>query len=66
LIAVDTNVLVRYFTNDDPEQARRAASLLAGPETVYVAHSVLMELEWVLRAIYELPRPAILTAFHQF
>jgi len=34
LIAVDTNVLVRYFTNDDPEQARRAASLLAGPETV--------------------------------
>ena len=65
MIAVDTNVLVRYVTNDDVVQARQAADLLAGPQTVLIAHSVLLELEWVLRAVYALPRPAILKAMHQ-
>lgn len=65
MIAVDTNILVRYVTNDDPLQARRAADLLAGPETILVAHSVLLEMEWVLRAVYELPRPAVLKAMRQ-
>lgn len=65
MIAVDTNVLVRYVTNDDPVQARKAADLLAGPETILIAHSVLLELEWVLRAVYELSRPAILKAMRQ-
>ena len=65
MIAADTNVLVRYVTNDDPVQARKAADLLAGQETVLIAHSVLLEMEWVLRAVYELPRPAILKAMRQ-
>ncbi|WP_295440868.1 hypothetical protein [uncultured Thiodictyon sp.] len=51
--------------NDDPVQARKAADLLAGPETILIAHSVLLELEWVLRAVYELSRPAILKAMRQ-
>jgi predicted nucleic-acid-binding protein len=38
MIAADTNVLVRYVTNDDPVQARKAADLLAGQETVLIAH----------------------------
>jgi predicted nucleic-acid-binding protein len=65
MIAVDTNVLVRYVTNDDAEQARRAADLLAGADVVYVPHTVLLEMEWVLRAAYDLARPAILLAFRQ-
>jgi predicted nucleic acid-binding protein len=65
MIAVDTNVLVRYVTNDEPDQARRAADLLAGPETVHIPHSVLPEMEWVLRAVYGLGRTAILIAFRQ-
>lgn len=65
MIAVDTNILVRYVTNDDPIQARKAADLLAGSETILIAHSVLLEMEWVLRAVYDLPRPAILRAFKQ-
>jgi predicted nucleic-acid-binding protein len=65
MIAADTNVLVRYVTNDDPVQARKAADLLAGQETILIAHSVLLEVEWVLRAVYELPRPAILKAMRQ-
>jgi len=65
MIAVDTNILVRYVTNDDPLQARKAADLLASPQTILIAHSVLLEMEWVLRAVYELSRPAILKAMRQ-
>ena len=65
VIAVDTNVWVRYVTNDDPVQARRAVKLLSGAEAVFVPKTVLLELEWVLRAAYGLPRNAIMKAmFH--
>lgn len=61
MIAVDTNVLVRFITNDDPAQANRARRLIeAGP--VFVAKTVLLELEWVLRGAYGLDRPTILKA----
>lgn len=59
MIAVDTNVLVRYVTNDDPRQAARAVKLLARDEEIFVAKTVLLELEWVLRAVYELPGKSI-------
>ncbi len=54
MISVDTNVLVRYLTNDDAEQARKAVAVLAGADTVLLTHTVLLELEWVLRAVYDL------------
>ena len=61
MIAVDTNVLVRFITNDDAAQAKRARLLIeAGP--VFVAKTVLLELEWVLRGAYGLDRPTILKA----
>jgi len=59
MIAVDTNLLVRYVTNDDPLQARQALAVLAGPEAVFVSRTVVLELEWVLRAAYKLPPEAI-------
>lgn len=54
MIAVDTNVLVRYVTNDNAEQARRAIALLGNADGVFVAKTVLLETEWVLRAVYAL------------
>ena len=54
MIAVDTNVLVRYLTNDDADQARKAAKLLAGADAILVPHTVLLELAWVLRSVYDL------------
>ena len=49
--AIDTNVLVRYLTGDEPEQAARArVAVDAG--NVYVATTVLLESEWVLRSVY--------------
>jgi predicted nucleic-acid-binding protein len=54
MIAVDTNVLVRYLTNDDAVQASKAMAVLAGSDRILVTHTVLLELAWVLRAAYDL------------
>jgi predicted nucleic-acid-binding protein len=62
MISLDTNVLVRVLTNDDPPQATRALALLrTGP--VWIAKTVLLETEWVLRYTYGLDRSAIGGAF---
>jgi predicted nucleic-acid-binding protein len=59
--AVDTNVIVRYLTSDDPKQASKAR-LLIGREAVFVPRTVLLEVEWVLRGVYDLPAAQIIPA----
>lgn len=56
MIAVDTNLVVRYLTNDHPKQSPRARTLIDG-EAVFVSITVMLEVEWVLRSTYEY-RPA--------
>ena len=65
MIALDTNVWVRYVTNDEPDQAKRALAVLAGAEEIFVAKTTLLELEWVLRAAYELSAASIIRALRQ-
>jgi predicted nucleic-acid-binding protein len=65
MIALDTDVWVRYVTNDEPDQAKRALAVLAGAEEIFVAKTALLELEWVLRAAYELSAAAIIRALRQ-
>lgn len=66
MIALDTNVIVRYLTEDDEEQADRAAALIEGAvvqgEQLFVAHIVLCELAWVLDRSYRRPRSDIVSA----
>lgn len=51
---IDTNVLVRLITRDDPHQARRAADLVAaaGEGELFINVVVLAELAWVLKRGY--------------
>ncbi len=65
VIAIDTNVVVRFLVNDDREQARRARALIDG-EDVFIATTVLLETEWVLRSAYQLPRQELLDALRAF
>lgn len=58
MIAVDTNVIVRYVTRDDPRQERQARKLFEQNE-IHVSLSVLLETEWVLRSSYKLDRDTI-------
>ena len=61
MIAVDTNVVVRLFAADDPEQTA-AARLLFSEETVFISRTVLLEFAWVLRSAYKLPPERVLDA----
>ncbi len=64
MIAIDTNVIVRVVTADDPGQLEIALAVLRSRE-LWVCKTVLLETEWVLRYSYELPRAAILEAFRR-
>lgn len=57
MIAVDTNILARFYVNDpaDAESARQrpiARRILTESPQVFVPLTVILELEWVLRAFY--------------
>ncbi len=58
---VDTNVIVRYLTGDDPQQADKARTVI-GQKPVFVSRTVLLEVEWVLRGVYDLPSERIIPA----
>ena len=42
MIAVDTNLLVRFLTEDDKRQAKQATQLIKGETEVFVAKTVLL------------------------
>jgi predicted nucleic-acid-binding protein len=57
MIALDTNILARFYVDDpaDPEAAKQrriAHRLLTESPHVFVPLTVILELEWVLRAFY--------------
>jgi predicted nucleic-acid-binding protein len=55
MIGLDTNVLVRYFAQDDPTQARKASALiesLTAERPGYVTQVALIEVVWVLGRAY--------------
>ena len=47
--AVDTNILVRYYTQDDARQPRIATRVMAEEPELFVPDTVLIELYFVLR-----------------
>lgn len=61
MVAVDTNVLVRLLTGDEPKQASAAQSLFAS-EPVWIAKTVLLETAWVLGSLYGFSEEAIRAA----
>lgn len=56
MIGIDSNVLVRYMTQDDARQSAQATRFierqLSEKEPGYISVVVLIELWWVLRKVY--------------
>lgn len=57
MIGLDTNILIRYLTQDDPEQSKKSAhemekGMAAGSQ-FFIADIVLCELVWVLESAYD-------------
>lgn len=65
MLAIDTNVLVRYLTADDPHQAQQARTIVESQD-VFVATTVLLETEWVLRSAYGHDRATVIAALRGF
>ena len=65
MLAVDTNVIVRYLTNDHPRQSPRARNLVDGQD-VWVPTTVLLETEWVLRSVYRYTPTQVAIALLKF
>lgn len=69
MIAVDTNVLVRYLTGDDPKQSAEAARFIDGvverSEMLFVSQIVLCEIVWVLSFAYQVRRAEIAAILNQ-
>jgi predicted nucleic-acid-binding protein len=65
MIAIDTNVVVRFLANDDHQQASKARALIER-KRILVTLTVLLEAEWVLRSAYGFSPTALVTAFRAF
>lgn len=59
MLAIDTNLVIRYLTGDHPQQSPRARALVDG-QPVFAAVTAILEAEWVLRSAYGY-RPADVT-----
>ena len=62
MIAADTNVVIRFLVDDHPAEGRRARQVFED-HRVLIPESVLLESEWVLRAVYGFSRDEISRAF---
>ena len=66
--AIDTNLLVRLFVNDDAAQAQKVRALFDrhadDDGALWVADIVLVELVWALDRVYARPRAQIAMALH--
>jgi predicted nucleic-acid-binding protein len=66
---LDTNILVRYLTEDDPRQAAAAVKEIAEAgkkgEKLVVQPLVLCELAWVLESAYDVGKKELLDVFER-
>ena len=67
--ALDTNVLVRFLVQDDVQQSEIVNIIFASAEThkqpLFVTSTVVLELMWVLKSAYDIPRAVILDALNE-
>lgn len=64
MIGLDTNVLVRYVTQDDPVQSAKASELIESLTTAspgFVSMISIVELVWVLQSCYQSAKSDVVT-----
>lgn len=69
MAALDTNVLVRFLVEDERAQLALARRLFedcaARNEPLFVPKAVVLEFEWVLRKVYEVPKAGFVEGLSQ-
>jgi predicted nucleic acid-binding protein len=59
---LDTSYVVRYLTNDPPDMAAQAATIIDSDEPLVLSEMVLLESAYVLTSVYKVPRAEIVDA----
>jgi predicted nucleic-acid-binding protein len=65
MTGLDTNILVRYLTQDDPNQAETANREIQDGQSFFITSIVMCELVWVLETAYKYSRQEIISALDQ-
>ena len=69
MIGIDTNILVRYLTQDDIEQAQVVEQIFnnnaTSPNSIFINNIVICELIWVLERGYKYNKEIITKAIKQ-
>lgn len=71
MIGLDTNVLARYFVEEEganeatQEQRQAARQLIESGQDLFLPKTVALELEWVLRGYYAFAAEQVLLVFEQ-
>lgn len=67
MIGLDTNVVIRYLMQDEPQQSVRATAFieqhLSTESPGYISLIVLVEIAWVLRSCYGIDREKMSRTF---
>ncbi len=64
MISIDTNIVVRLLTQDDQAQYQKSLELFQNPE-IFIANTVILETEWVLRFAYQFKPNQICSALRK-
>ena len=64
MIGLDTNILIRYFAQDDPEQSARATAIIeeqiSENNPGFISSIVLVEMVWTLTRLYKMTTASIM------
>jgi predicted nucleic-acid-binding protein len=63
MVTFDTNIFIRFFTGDKPEDADKVEKVISAENAIYVSDIVFTEIEYVLRRLYRLEKDDILKAY---
>ncbi len=68
MIGLDTNVLVRYLTQDDKKQSAKVNALIENELTAqnpgFITAITLVEVVWVLESCYDQSKEGVLNVLH--
>ncbi len=69
MIGLDTNVLARYYIDDDADeealkQRKPARNLIESGQPLMICKTVLLEFEWVMRGYYGFKPRQVQSVFH--
>ena len=62
MIAVDTNIIIRFLARDNEQQYQKAYQIFTGSEKIFISTTVILETDWVLRFSYRFSTDRIIYA----